>query len=320
MRMSLADTHVLTNPGGKVARVQKTVQDLTPLGNDLASLVSTQPGRLEKLEEITTLRSPLQRRASYRLCFSDGTVIKGRRFKNIEKANQANALAPLLDGLPFNKVLSARGTGRLEQWVDGQVLTPDKTSARLATWAGDLLGSLHCIPYADSSKTYTPPPVLDWYLNGIRRNLDLIARLGLAEPPMVSQLLQLAIDSMPQSTSNGLIHTDFSAENIVVNSDGSPIVVDNEHLTLGALDYDLARCWYRWPMSTSQRKAFCQAYLRHRNPGQAQQGFRFWAIYVLCKSTHVRLKHRYSAQGLLDSLSQIAMGTDHQVWSQFHTA
>jgi thiamine kinase-like enzyme len=275
------------------------------LDDDLLSLTDRIPGELEAAEKLTVLDSHRQRRASYRLRFSSGVIVKARRFRTIERAQRAAELAPLLEGLPFNRVIDARGDCRLEEWIDGEVLQPDKTTDELAHWAGDLLGTVHTLTWQEITLA-CPPADIDWYLDRARYNLDTMARDGLITRSTADRILRLALESQPRDCAVGLIHTDFCGENIVINSCGKPTLVDNEHIMLGALDYDIVRWRYRWPMTASQQGAFLQGYRAHRCPEQAFASFSFWSICSLASSARVRMQHDTDPQPSLRTLLGIA--------------
>jgi hypothetical protein len=67
-------------------------------------------------------------------------------------------------------------------------------------------------------------------------------------------------------------------------------VVDNESLLVYACDYDLARTWYRWPMTRVQRQAFLAGYRRYRDPGLAAARATYWTILVLVDAALFRLR------------------------------
>ncbi len=283
------------------------------LGEELLYLVARLPGRLEHAQEITSLQSPLQTRASYKLTFSDGLVIKGRRFTSLERSVRATALATLLEDLPFNRVLASRGIGRIEQWIEGQVLHAEMLTDSLAAWAGDLLGSVHTIT-AFNSLDVAAPPENSWYLGKIEFNLDEIVHRGALERDTARRIVQIAARSQPHTMNSGLIHSDFCAENIVATPEGEFFVVDNENLRLGSLDYDVVKCWCRWPMTNSARRAFCDSYERHRSLESVFDHLRFWAICALTQSARVRTKHQSLAQPLLDALVRVSLGETDHLW------
>jgi aminoglycoside phosphotransferase (APT) family kinase protein len=84
-------------------------------------------------------------------------------------------------------------------------------------------------------------------------------------------------------------HGDFCAENLV-RRPGGPAIVDNGSVGIQAVDFDLARTWYRWPMRASQRRAFDAGYRTAYATGQSTAAFPFWALLVLTEATLFRAR------------------------------
>jgi thiamine kinase-like enzyme len=64
-------------------------------------------------------------------------------------------------------------------------------------------------------------------------------------------------------TAAGVIHRDLCPENMVRQPSGALCVIDVESAGIGARAYDLARTWYRWPMTPEHRAALFTAYADH---------------------------------------------------------
>jgi thiamine kinase-like enzyme len=101
---------------------------------------------------------------------------------------------------------------------------------------------------------------------------------------------------------------------MVVTPEGQVVVIDNEGLRVGPLDYDLARCWSRWPMTGTQRQAFCDGYRQYRSLETFQAHRQFWAIRAMSQSLSVHLKHGKENPQALAALRCIAAGDDRQFW------
>ena len=102
---------------------------------------------------------------------------------------------------------------------------------------------------------------------------------------------------------------------MVVKSGGAIVLVDNEHLRVGALDYDLARCWCRWNISRQQRDAFCRGYGQHRKLDRFAAYQIFWFISVLSLSAKVHLKHGKTNEAVFAALEKIAADPAGSRWS-----
>jgi hypothetical protein len=85
---------------------------------------------------------------------------------------------------------------------------------------------------------------------------------------------------------------------IVRGADGRPYVVDSGNVGVDALDLDLARTWYRWPMAAAERRAFENGYLEHRQTASFSTHFPFWAIAVLTDAALFRARARTHARSL----------------------
>jgi thiamine kinase-like enzyme len=82
----------------------------------------------------------------------------------------------------------------------------------------------------------------------------------------------------------GLTHGDFCAENLIVEKPDRIRIIDNEMLGVDALDWDVARTWYRWPMSRGQWAAYSEGYSQHRSLAEFEAHFRYWSVLVLLES------------------------------------
>jgi Ser/Thr protein kinase RdoA (MazF antagonist) len=283
------------------------------IGGDLQALVLSLGGEVACVEPITRLISPRQSKAQFKLTFADGRQFKGRRYESRNKRRRVSTLAPLLDGLPFTQIIAAKGRATLEEWVTGTTLRAAEVSEQQACDAGALLGLVHTregIPPA----AWAESPDVDAPLEKIVSHLDRISR-GVAElSPLCEHLAELARGLQPGAFQSGLIHADYAVDNMIIAEDGHIIVVDNEHLRVGPLDYDLARCWSRWPMTESLRQAFGEGYQQHRSLEPFAKNRQFWAIRALSQSLSVHLKHGKSNRPVLEALQRVADGETDHLW------
>jgi hypothetical protein len=63
-------------------------------------------------------------------------------------------------------------------------------------------------------------------------------------------------------------------------------------MTNGPTGFDLARVWYRWPMSESDWRTFLAAYARLSDPEPALAHFTYWKIAAVLKSARIRVTQR----------------------------
>jgi len=281
--------------------------------SDLSDLVSGLGGKIACIEEITRLTSERQLKASFKLCLADGRTLKARLYPSEEKRRRVTALLPLLAELPFARVIAARGRATLEEWVEGTPLQAGKVTQAQARQAGELLGFVHAhVDVPEGSDAIVADA--DWQLDKIKAHLSAIA----TQMPEASAICEavgvIAWGSRPAGFDTGLIHADYCAENIVLSDDGNLVVVDNELLRVGALDFDVARCCCRWLMTNHQRRAFFAGYEQHRGLDQFIAHRQFWAIRALALSMDVHLKHGRTNEPVMSALQRIASGDDARIW------
>ena len=281
-------------------------------GNDLQVLEQRLGSEIETAEELTRIISDKLQKASFKVRLEDGRDFKLRRFKSAGDWSSFVALAPLLENLSFSRLIYAHGIASIEQWITGTSLADTNITNQQLSWAGGLLGQLHNIrsrPVAEQ----TSPPGGQRYLDSINAHLSVLVEHAALDPVFAQNLYELAHQALPAHLEVGLIHGDFCAENMVVTASGKIVVIDNESLRVGALDYDIARCWSRWPMTDSQRAAFAEGYRRHRGLDRFNQHRDFWAIKALSQTVYVRLEYNKPYQSALDALKQIGFdsGGDH---------
>lgn len=281
--------------------------------SDLDELVAGLDGEIASAQELTQLTSERQRRASFKLTFTDGRLYKARLHASTESGSLVARLSPLLRDLPFAQVIAVKGRTTIEEWIEGVPLQTPEVTDEQAYRAGSLLGSLHTLTAIPAGLVADPPDV-DWHLRQMETHLAAISGHLADESQLCKSLVELARRHRPDTLEAGLIHVDFSADNIVVTGQGDLVVIDNEHLQVGALEYDLARCWSRWPMSASRRQAFRKGYHQHRSLGQFMANQQFWAIGALSLSLLVHLEHGRANQAALDALHRLARGETDQFW------
>ncbi len=285
------------------------------LGADLEYLIAQLGGEIESTHELTRLVSARRCKASFKLILRDGRIFKARRFMNADRFSSALALAPLLENLPFARCIASRGMATVEQWIEGTALDARCMTADLARQAGDLLGRVHTIADLPGASLVQLPGV-DRYVDTIATHLQELVGAGVLSGSQARKLEETALACRPESFDTGLIHGDFSADNMVFDGSGRLFVVDNESLQSGALDYDLARCWARWPMSKTLRRAFIAGYGRHRSLEGLAAHDRFWAIVALSQSIAIHRRYDEPCPGALAALERIACGAGSDLWPQ----
>jgi len=274
------------------------------LGDDLAELMKQIGGELESAEELTVLVSPRQRKASFKLTLLDGRVFKARRMKSSTRWASVVALSPLVENMPFAGVIAAHGMSCIEQWIPGTPLRAESVTPDQARRAGEVLGRLHTtsLPSPELLKT---APDGSWYRNRLDRHLAALVVRGALGHATARRIFTSAVEHQPATFEIGLIHGDFSADNIVIKDDGEIAVIDNESLRLAALDFDLARCRTRWPMTEVIAGAFVDGYQCYRSPETAGADKTFWEICALALTAYAQTNHNKPAGPVLDELRRL---------------
>jgi hypothetical protein len=75
----------------------------------------------------------------------------------------------------------------------------------------------------------------------------------------------------------------------VLHADRGPVCIDNETLRIGPFDLDLARTFYRWPLSQDDRAAFLAGYGAGGGPAGITH-LPFWSLAAEIYSAFVRCR------------------------------
>jgi thiamine kinase-like enzyme len=103
---------------------------------------------------------------------------------------------------------------------------------------------------------------------------------------------RLAAVHAPRAATARVCHTDLCPDNLVLTDGGQVSVVDTEGLTVDAAEYDLARTWYRWPMTASQQRAYAEGYGAHAHAAAFADHFLHWALQAVTESAAFRVRRR----------------------------
>jgi hypothetical protein len=278
-----------------------------PIGAELIDLVEACGARLSGAKELTTLPSPAASRAAWRLELDDGRVLKGRVFP---LASDAERFRELQAGLPrpgFPRLLGQSGRAVLLEWAPGEP-APAEPSPSFLHRCGRLLGQLHraAVPPDAEVRLASDATFLPRDLGGELREL---AAGGALDAEEAEQLATLAERDQPAQAERGLAHLDVSPENVVVGAGGEPWVVDNATLCIAPLDYDLARTFYRWPMSGAERAAFLGGYRELRDPSGFEAARGYWSLCAALQSALLRLRRRSGDLGAPVAALRRLLGT-----------
>lgn len=259
------------------------------LGDDLWSLVQAAAASVAAVTKLSDISAC----PAFRLQLEDGRLLKGRRLPTATQAVRTEYILHCVDHPAFPKVLARHQTAILTNWVDGTPLDRMPLTTDLARRCGALQGLLHSIPLPRDNP-YTPRTG-HRSESGLRQGLEQLARAGRLDPDEAQALLELAVRHAPASGTVGFIHGDFCGENIVLADAGDLYVIDSDAVAVDALDYDLGRTWYRWPMPASLREAFLAGYDSGRSCRDFVTHFPYWAIAATLAGAVFRLRQQPQA-------------------------
>ena len=278
---------------------------LRALHADLVYLIDQLPHRVVAIRNIG--RMAAEDRGCHLLTLENGDLIKARL--NVSEVFQARATDILdsLTALGFSRVLARRGKATLEEWIPGEILSTLAPVAKHAALGGELLGQVH----ARSVGTHTTDGIerdLSWHLGQLQDSLDELHDRGHLSAEVAAKLKADTQSSVPATSEMGIVHLDFCADNMVWTDDEELVVFDNERFRDGELDFDLARCFMRWPMTASQLAAFRAAYQEHRSLDAFDAHRGFWMVCALAHSASYALHAGARNDQALDSLARWAEG------------
>jgi Ser/Thr protein kinase RdoA (MazF antagonist) len=221
-------------------------------------------------------------RAAWQLRFADRRVLKGVRFNSPAVADRVEHLLGPLGDRHFPRVVARRGPAMLLQWIEGAALDSGVRQANVLRRCGFLHGWIHVQAPAEAAAP-APGSEPDWgaRLEGAAETLLTSETLAW---PELGELMDQARMHLPCTAARGITHGDFCAENLIVQPSDGIYVVDNETLQVDALEYDLARTWYRWPMGPDQWAAYGEGYSEHRGLTDFKAHFPYWSVLVLLEA------------------------------------
>lgn len=265
-----------------------TIDRAAQLGSDLETLVQALGTQVARVTTLTSLPSLGNPRASYRFDLVDGRVVKGRRVEKSVQVDHMLQILPCLDARSFPRLLAHQGRAILEEWVNGEPLNGIEIGPETFARCGSIFAGVHT--GSASTAPCTREQRADTYLDALQRRLFKLVSRGYLRRRTAAEAFDLADTFAPSAVAIDFVHGDYCADNVILTATGRPVCVDNEALSTGSCDYDLARTWYRWPMQRTAVEAFLQGYEQHRDPEGFIQHFPFWAVAVLVDSAYFRLR------------------------------
>jgi thiamine kinase-like enzyme len=266
--------------------------DLTALEMEVRDAVALGGWRVRRLALISPLGERKGMRYAYRIETDDGRLIKARHFGSEDAARRVHELRLGLED-SFAPVLRRCGAVLIEAWLEGTMLDAIEAESWTQT-AGALLGRLHARPLgpddpsAEDTTRWTETALADLAL---LREAEALSASG-------CETVRGALQRHdPNRARAALIHKDFCAENMLIDTRGRLRIIDTERLAVEPIGFDLAWTWHRWPMSPRSWARFMDGY-RSTAPAEPEASA-YWRIVTgltLARVFSQRVPARLDAQ------------------------
>jgi hypothetical protein len=237
------------------------------------------------IEALQSMCSPRPRAVAFRVSLAGGRQHKVSLASNRAHAARIEYVLRCLGRDELPQALARNGRALLFEWVEGEPLA-SRASTPLLESCAKLQASINLEPLPDDCPYAAKD--LSMVRSSVESDVRALADAAIIGGREAALALETAQRFAPVDCALGFVHRDFCAENLVVRSDGSLRSIDNESVSIGPLDFDLARTWYRWPMNGEQRRSYLAAYERTRSAETFLKHFPFWALAVLADSAHLR--------------------------------
>ena len=252
---------------------------------ELSALLDGEGWQASRAEEVTTLGGARVWH-TYRIELTDGSVVKGRVLRDAEVTSRMRRWLPMLRGDCFPPLLATSEDATIEAWRAGRICleADDETTET----AGALLGEVHGLI---SREDVAPDDsrLIECFENVEGWTEELRLGGGLSEE-YAGRVLARATDGRPAGATWGLQHGDFCLENLLIGDDGGLCCIDNPTVAPGLLESDLARTFYRWPMTPRQREYLLRGYRRYSEPTRFLEDEDFWMIAATLRAAAFRLR------------------------------
>lgn len=230
--------------------------------------------------------------SAYRVVAADGRAVKVRISQDARLAARNALLAAHLDDPAVAAPIARVGRVTVERWVEGQPLSEMRLFGRHVDDAGALLGRIHGFPGLPGERLPQQRRI-GGVIEKVDRHVAELVDDGLLTRLEAAHLRRIVAGALPSTSAWGLVHSDICPQNLVVRPDGTVVSIDNERLGRGFFEADLARTWYRWPMSARTWIRFEGSYRAGRSPvGLKEQ--HAWRVLVMSRTLHMRWRLRAS--------------------------
>lgn len=238
--------------------------------------------------------------------------LKVRRVESSEALENHLRIRRANHVLPMPEVVHAGGGFLVERWIEGRPILPSDVDGDFMYLLGDLVGAFATQPceLQVESECLRSGVGLENKLRGVLTELQ---GQGVLAPESCKELFERAIGNGPVRVESGFVHLDIKPENIVKTPNGI-VFIDNETLSLGSLDYELARLWGFWKLTPHERSRFIDGYRNHRSTKSFLLHELFWSIFALMSSIRHRVRNQLPYQDLVLAITEIAQGELPFAW------
>jgi hypothetical protein len=248
------------------------------------TLAGMQPLRWELA---STFAPASTRRPSYRVELRGGGAIKVRCLLDASSAEDNVRVRAAMAAPALSPVILRHGRVLVEPWVDGTPLAGGPLPDAHVEAAAAVLAGIHATEEIAGRRVRGETTTRAW-LDTTAGWLEYLVARGALTAAAAETLRETQRRTDPGTTSSGVIHGDFCAENMVVDRSGRLVVIDNEDCRVDALDYDLGLVWYRSGAEDASFARFAGAYAR--TSGRTLPPSRFWMIAALTKGARYRVE------------------------------
>ena len=267
---------------------------------------------VERIEELPLQGERPNRTSPQRVWSRSHGELKVRRVESSQALDQHLRIRRANQVLRMPEVVYAGSTYLVERWIEGDPIHPSQVDGDLMYLLGDLVGRFaaqRCELQVEGERLRS----------GVRLEQKLQDLLidfreqGILTPELCELLLERGVGNAPVHVESGFVHLDIKPENIVKTPEGL-YFVDNETLSVGALDYELARLWGFWKLTPHERSRFLEGYRVHRSTKSFVLHELFWSIFSLLGSLKYRVRSELPYEDLVAACREIAHGELPFAW------
>lgn len=259
---------------------------MTVVPQQLQVLMERLPGKVARVQPIGNLPD-IYHTPMFRIFMEGGETLKARLLDEAFEVQRIASLLPLLSALHFPQLCDWYGRAILEPWIHGRVLATLEPTGSIYYQAGRILAQVHeaklpeCLPAK-------PRSITSWKRH-FAYEVEHLCQNEMLSSDDARLLNRIMIQEMSASSDICLVHRDFCAENLV-DHEGQLVCIDNMSISAGNPHEDLARTFYRWPMSNPNKQQFLDGYSSVRDVEDFLVHETFWVCLVLVHAIYYQLQ------------------------------